>query len=665
MLPFPNLDDQTFQDIMNDALKLIPRFAPGWTDFNPHDPGITFLELFAWLTEMQQFYMDQVREDSYRKFLKLLGIVPAEAVPAKAQVTFSLRPPGLIKGEAEDPVAAETASEQPVVIPKGTKLLAGEIAFQTGESLYFTQAELTKIITAAAGDFIDNTEINQHSGLNYYAFGVQAERGSKLYLGFNRPFSQAALYISLFETDYPPVGIHGDEPAEIVSPAQLAWEYFGAVPEKQKIRKNEAAWLPLTPLRDDTQNLTRSGQISFKAPGDMRPLALHPVKETLYWLCCSVKTAGYELPPRIESLRLNTVEAIQIETITENDGWLVGSSTGLPGQNFFLPHTPVITPPLILEIGKSNPHSPLELIWESWQRVVDFDSSKPADCHYLLDPVTGELSFGDGVNGAIPPTAQYPDQPNIRVKMYQTGGGELGNVKAGAISLIVSEQDSPLRGLQVVNYRAAEGGKDPESLEQAKSRVCRELNTVSRAVTLADYEKLACQTPGLRVSRAKAILDQDNQTVTVIAVPFSLAPKPVPSEGFLDTVRHHLNRHRLVTTNLTVVPPEYVRVDIQAALGIKPGFNPEMTRELAAARLEEFLHPFRGGPEGTGWPFGRPVYPSELHQVLESLEGIDYVQQLTISGSAAEKGFLEVKIRQLVFPGNLQIAIISSGSRYL
>ena len=64
-LPQPDLDDKTFAALVSEATKLIPRHAPDWTDHNRHDPGITFVELFSWLAEMQQFYLNRVGGDSF------------------------------------------------------------------------------------------------------------------------------------------------------------------------------------------------------------------------------------------------------------------------------------------------------------------------------------------------------------------------------------------------------------------------------------------------------------------------------------------------------------------------------------------------------------------------------------------------------------------------
>lgn len=73
-LPIPNLDDRNFEDLMKEALSLIPVYDKQWTNYNPSDPGITLLELFSWLSEMTIYRINRVPEENYRKFLELLGI---------------------------------------------------------------------------------------------------------------------------------------------------------------------------------------------------------------------------------------------------------------------------------------------------------------------------------------------------------------------------------------------------------------------------------------------------------------------------------------------------------------------------------------------------------------------------------------------------------------
>src|SRR5256714_14716011 len=188
-LPQPDLDDKTFAALVAEATKLIPRHAPDWTDHNRHDPGITFVELFSWLAEMQQFYLNRVGDESYNKFLKLLGLRAGAATQATADVTFS------------------GATTDGVVGPRGTRLttsdaVADAVIFETEEALRVVVAELKKILSSSKNSLKDNTDANAVTGLSFYDFGEGAEVGRRLYLGFERalpPKEDVSLTINLFE----------------------------------------------------------------------------------------------------------------------------------------------------------------------------------------------------------------------------------------------------------------------------------------------------------------------------------------------------------------------------------------------------------------------------------------------------------------------------------
>ena len=74
MLPEISLDTTNFEEIVKKARSQIAEVYPQWTDYNYHDPGITILELFAFLKAAQQFYIDQTSDDIRKKFLQLIGI---------------------------------------------------------------------------------------------------------------------------------------------------------------------------------------------------------------------------------------------------------------------------------------------------------------------------------------------------------------------------------------------------------------------------------------------------------------------------------------------------------------------------------------------------------------------------------------------------------------
>ena len=103
-LPVPNLDDRKFQDIVDDAKRLIPKLLPEWTNHNVSDPGVALIELFAWMSEMIIFRLNQTPDKLYTQFLNLLGVRPFAAQPATADLTFWLSAP----------------TDQTVTVPTGT-----------------------------------------------------------------------------------------------------------------------------------------------------------------------------------------------------------------------------------------------------------------------------------------------------------------------------------------------------------------------------------------------------------------------------------------------------------------------------------------------------------------------------------------------------------------
>lgn len=92
-LPTVNLDDRRFDDILEEARRLIPQFCPEWTDHNPSDPGMAILEVFAWMTDLLLYRVNQVPDKLLIAFLDLIGVQLAPPRAAQAPVTFYLSAP--------------------------------------------------------------------------------------------------------------------------------------------------------------------------------------------------------------------------------------------------------------------------------------------------------------------------------------------------------------------------------------------------------------------------------------------------------------------------------------------------------------------------------------------------------------------------------------------
>lgn len=628
-LPKENLDNKVFSDLLKEAISRIPIYAPEWTDYNIHDPGITFIELFAWLTEMQIYRLNRISDKSYRKFLKLMGIQKLKSAnAAKLDVTFSLLS-GIIQ------------PDMPVTVPKSTIVAATDLV--TGEDILFrTEYDLTIINTelrvlshqAEAGNiYIENSQANENENVYYFAFGSdKPKKDDELYIGFkDDPGKEIVLAFHLLD-DEP---LKKEENSVLVPSGILIWEYLA----------NEK-WNKVENITDGTTHLSVSGRVRINIPNSIenKDIDNFPTKG-LYWLRCRVDVAGYELPPKIDCILLNTVPAVHVIQY-ENKF----SSTGLPDFYIDLKYAPVLDQKVLDKTDENKQKINLSVYPSSsnsyvqWIEVEDFDSSKPENEHYTVDLASGRVTFGNGINGKIP-----PKDAEIEISYY-SGGGTRGNVKPGAITRIISNDRSKdiIGKVTVTNNKAASGGTEAETLEEAIQRARKELKKVTRAVTSADYEYLALNTPGLRVARAKALPryhpSQDREVpgiISVIVVPKSSLdnPNPMPSQNFVRAVYSHLEKYRLLTTELFVLPPKYVNVLVTATVVVKPKNLPNKVKENVENKLKDFLHPVSGGFDHKGWPFGRSVYISEIYEVIDGVEGVDYVEKASLIGKLeSEKG---------------------------
>src|SRR6266487_5674937 len=92
-LPAPNLDDRRFQSLVDEAKRYVQQNCPEWSDHNVSDPGVTLIELFAWMTDLILYRLNRVPDRNYLKFLELLGVGLFPPTAARTGVTFWLSAP--------------------------------------------------------------------------------------------------------------------------------------------------------------------------------------------------------------------------------------------------------------------------------------------------------------------------------------------------------------------------------------------------------------------------------------------------------------------------------------------------------------------------------------------------------------------------------------------
>jgi predicted phage baseplate assembly protein len=211
-------------------------------------------------------------------------------------------------------------------------------------------------------------------------------------------------------------------------------------------------------------------------------------------------------------------------------------------------------------------------------------------------------------------------------------------------------------------------------VEQAKTRAPLLLRTRSRAVTAEDYEILAREAAP-EVARLRCLTAGEDGVepgaVRVLVVPNApsedgriLLGNLVPSEQTLQRISERLDQVRLIGTRVVVEPPRYLGVTVVGRLVARPRNNAARIQMEALDALYKFLNPLTGGPDGTGWPFGRAVHAGEVFATLQNLRGVEVVEDVRIFGAnplTGERGAqttrLELPAAGLVFSYQHQIRV--------
>ncbi|MBH8572459.1 putative baseplate assembly protein [Nostocaceae cyanobacterium CENA369] len=671
-LPKSNLDDRTFKDLVDECILRIPRYCPEWTNYNPSDPGITLIELFAWLTDQMLLRFNQVPQRNYITFLELLGVRLQAPAPAVADITFYLSaalpdiytiPTGVevatLRTETEEAIAFTT--DRPLIIdkPRIRHFLSSQTTDTTPQIL---RDRFTNLWTMRSD--------GEWYGRELACFDEQPQPGNCFYLVIDGECQCEGNVLALqFKGEAATAtGINPDVPPR-------RWEAW-----------NGLQWESV--LLRESDDSTKGFSFSELARQGVNPLqgadvVLHlpqswPVTTfTAYqgrWLRC-VYTApqpnqpGYSSSPRIIGLAARaiggTVGASQSELIRNE---IVGESDGTPGQTFQLQGVPVLN-------RREDEYlliSPPGGIPQRWQEVSDFANSGPQDLHYTIDSRTGTVQFGPVIRepaqlqqqtqvrafaqtgiplstlqnpaltnelerqyGAVPPRGSV-----LRMVAYRTGGGRKGNVQRGTI--IVAKTAVPYVA-RLVNHTPARNGSDAESLEDAVMRVPAMLRTRDRAVTPEDFEVLTLQAGMGAVTRVRCLPPTSSKeagTIRLLVVPAANTDVIARGEGIdpellslspqlRDQIVAYLDERRLLGVQVRLQAPEYVGVAVQTEVALEPEYNNPLAQQEILWKLRialyRFLNPITGGQDGRGWPFGRPVYPSDIVNLFQQFPAVRYL----------------------------------------
>lgn len=620
-LEAPRLDDRTFEDLMDEVRARIPLYTPEWTDHNLSDPGITLLELFAFMTDVILYRLNRVPEKHYIKFMELIGMRLQEAVPARAEITFWLSAPqpnpfvipvdsevATTRTETEDAIVFTTDRDMTIKVPELNYLMSSYIEEETEERRYAGQ----NVSGVLAG--YDNIPV----------FASDPPRtDDALYFGFDEDLSNHILGIE-FEVDQAEgSGIDPRRPP-----------YFWEVLSLQE----ETRWERIDVDFDDTLGLNKSGLIRVHVP-ELRRATRNEI--SAYWVRLRLDftdtDSRYSVSPRLYRL---TVESwggtVNATNATRVYNEVLGRSDGTPGQIFYLEHQPIVARAageyilVRLEDGRE----------QRWQEVSDFSLSNAVDHHYTIESNTGEVRFGPALpqpNGEIKRYGSLPPKgAMIVMRSYRYGGGQSGNVAPRTINVL---RTSLPYVDTVMNRKSAAGGLDAENMENAKLRVPGYLRSLQRAVTAGDFEYLTQVAAPGEVGRVYCLQPPntnrgENKLLVIPAVPVLqgyISPESLELTTELrERIHNYLDERRLLATQLEVTMPIYQWVQTEVYLRASQHFDAEVVRQRVERRLLEFVNPLTGGVNGDGWPFGRDLMVSDIMAAISGVEGVQYIRSVRL-----------------------------------
>ena len=475
-------------------------------------------------------------------------------------------------------------------------------------------------------------------------FNRLREEAQTLYVGFDGGLDDGPinLFFLMQDTEYP----EGFFP-------RIGWEHCTA-PERDE-------WSTLS-VRDGSESLKQRGIVSLVFPEETT--ASMRFGREYHWLRARVTGDQFDVgaethagvpaqtPPVLRGMYLNTGWAYNVTTV---DDEILGSSDGSKTQEFVLSAPPATSEEVwvdelsslseetrrtlkqteSIEVEETtNVEGSPERFWVKWNWVADFLGSEDQDRHYVFDPVPGRLSFGDGIRGKIPPRGQ----DNVRAS-YERGGGVNGNVAAGDVTGLASSVPFVEA---VANPEPGDGGAGEESIDDVLRRAPRQLKNRGRAVSADDFERIA-MAASRQLARVKCIAgmndagDDEPGWVTLLIVPRTQAKKPTPSTELRHRVRERVGERMPATLadpereRLVVRGPDFLEVSVDAVLKASDVRSIAALEETVTGTIARFLHPLSGGPSEEGWGFGELPHRSDLYALMEGIEGVDHVDELTVS----------------------------------
>jgi hypothetical protein len=653
--------------LVQDMLASIPAHTPEWTIQQLGDPGRTLIELFAWLADSILYRANLIPERQRLAFLKLLGI-PLQPAAAATGILSVFQDPAnttavtLATGASvPGTVPFETLSEVDVLpVTAQAYVKVALTQGQTTTSLPLLQGlqQLYDLKTVPSGYtttpvFPNNTA--DPDGLDIY--GGAIDHCLWFALQVSKPQNQSPARDTLGGKQGQRILSLGLQPAlpqanplAPVGPLTAVgatWQISGAV---------AGVYHSLSVVSDTTNGLTQAGVVQLVLPQTADIGA--PPNDVR-----SDSQAGVgPKPPRIDDPDIDSVlvawirvqvasaltlswagiNAVEIDQRTTYTYVIAGASDGSANQQFALTQTQIDPATFQLEVDMPG------LSFQLWNAVDDLAVLQGPVPAYVLDPEAGTVTFGNQMQGLIPPAGRQ-----IRVRLMRAGGGSAGNLPASSLTAV---RGVDVTGKAVTNLTGQQpfdttGGADSETLDRAEQRIPATLRHQERAVTAQDYKDLVQEMPGSGVARVEVLPLFKPQTrdtsvpgvVSVMVIPPKgdfQPPCPRADRTLLENVYAYLDPKRPVAAEMYVIGTEYIQLGISVAVEVAAGFQLLQVSQQVEMALRTYLWPDPPGfTSQQGWPLGRTVRSLELDVIVSQVAGVVEVNGLVLYTPLSSGGY--------------------------
>lgn len=620
----PDLDTTEFDELVRLGRAEIPRYAADWTDHNLHDPGITLVDLLAWIVDQQVFRIGFVSGRHRRAFAALLGQEPERPQPARGIVW-----PQVVLSEGR------LAQQGALVVC----VAQAALPFVLDRQLFLTGAALESAWVTVSGTRVP-APTSEFNAVSWTIDGYRHQGATALTLRFNGPLVPLAggAPLSLGFDVVPHAG-----PA--ITPKDPAWG-----PVRYEYRDDaEGQWTQLPVEHDSTAGMATSGFVVVSVPEAT-------VKTPWTELRISFDAGFFPVRPHIRAVTVNALPVVQIDQV--NAATFAERGTGQPDQSIEL-----FTGDLVAPLSRSDAkHLDIMVGGKTWFEVADFDSSGPDDLHYVLDGK--RLVFGNGLNGRCPPLG-VPIEHSF---FARTAGAE-GNLRPGLTWRIPALGGAT--GDYGVNRHALEGGRGESTAVELVAKARAAATRRQALVTNDDVTQAALGLSGMAVGRAEVLSRFDPRMPhrpvggvrTLIVVPHGFTPETgaVP-QAYVDSVAERLRHRRLVGERLVVQGPSIVRANVQIEVSTEPWADNSTVIVAVQAAVRNRLTALSVG-HGEPWPLGRDLTVAEILYIAANVDGVATVPWVRIaaSGAAMGEGPVAVPPDGVVVVGNGDVQVEALG----